>query len=77
MYLDIKRTFDTTFRTEVYACSVCSIFKFFSAKCPSAMDADMNMDERVVIFAQICGHYFRLSFALRVRENAIKCLICS
>lgn len=33
----------------------------------------MNMDKRVVTFA----HYFRLSFALRDRENEIKRPYCS
>jgi hypothetical protein len=56
MYLDIERAVIAALGATVYARRLRSIFKFFSARCASAMDAYMDMDKGIAGCTRGNGH---------------------
>jgi|GEM_PF-4134733 len=56
MYLDIERAVIAALGATVYARRLRSILKFFSTRCPSAMDAYMDMDKGIAGCTRVNGH---------------------
>jgi hypothetical protein len=43
VYFYVQSAFHATFRAQIYACRVRSIFKFFSTECASTMNANVKV----------------------------------